>query len=93
MAEWYTRTLEVRMSQDVEVQVLSSPLRTDFSQSLVRFKGITLRNPAHRITKGRLAQLVERRIYTANVASSILAPPTLLPIPATFKNCPWVYAF
>ncbi len=33
------------MSQDVEVQVLSSPLRTDFSQSLVRFKGITLRNP------------------------------------------------
>ena len=25
VAEWYTRTLEVRISQEVEVQVLSSP--------------------------------------------------------------------
>ena len=67
--KWYTCSLEVAVPQGVEVRLLSSPLR--FAQC--KHKGPALRNE---VTNGRLAQPVERRIYTANVASSILAPPT-----------------
>src|ERR1035437_8316043 len=99
---WYTRTFEGRMEQSIRVQVPAWALPS--SPNLFgawRKSGSTVGVPASRpwtVTRppqrplrllGRLAQWLERLVYTEDVAGSNPAPPTIKPTKRSRSGEPW----